>query len=151
MFSVENAWAGSTIFDPVVDNCTTVNCGSVDISGISEKNAFGDSVPFIVQVFGDANECIRLDVVFQSADTKIVLVSPSGKIWSNDDTNGTRPLVVAIGDVKGYYTVQINYYNGNQAINSGQAFTLAYGRYVSTNSANCSSPTVSALRPLNAK
>jgi hypothetical protein len=133
------AWAGPLIFDGL-DNCTALNCNAVFLNGISQKNAFGDSVPFVVQLFADVNECMRLDITSESADVEIVLVSPSGATWRNDDFNGLRPLITARADVKGYYTVQINAFNGNQSINTLQLFTLAYGLYGLNTPNNCPVP-----------
>jgi hypothetical protein len=118
-----------------------VNCGAVVLNGISQRNAVGDSVPFTAQLFADVGECMRLDVIGQNADMEIVLVSPSGRTWRNDDFNGDRPLITAHGDVKGYYTVQINFFNGVPLVNSLQSFTLAYGRYVRGTANNCPSQT----------
>jgi hypothetical protein len=133
------ALSDSLLYD-FLDSCTTVNCNAVNINGISQRNSFGDSIPFTVSLFADVNQCIRLDVTSQSADMEIVLVSPSGSIWRNDDFNGTRPLITARGDVKGYYTVQVNFFNGAQAVNSVQLFSLAYGLYIPGTPVNCPSP-----------
>jgi hypothetical protein len=139
------ARAQSLIWDPTLKNCTQQNCGAVFFNGISQKNAFGDSIPFTVQVFANAGECLRLEVAAESADMKAVVVSPSGTIWRNDDFYGLRPLVTALADVKGYYTVHINYWNGNQPTSTPQLFTLAYGRYVSGTPTNCPSTTTPFL------
>src|SRR3954451_21109817 len=115
--AASQARAADLVFNGGVDSCTTLNCGAVVLNGIAVKNAFGDSVPFTSEVFGDVGNCIRLDVTAQSSDMEIVLVSPSGSVWRNDDrvSGDLRPLITARADVKGYYTVQINYYSGNQA------------------------------------
>jgi hypothetical protein len=44
-------------------------------------------------------------------------------------------------DVDGFYTIQINRFDGGQPINSLQTFTVAYGRYSLNprNQDNCSS------------
>ena len=134
-----NAWAGSRLFDGQ-DTCTTTNCGAVVFSGTPQRSANGDSDPFTIQVFSAGNECMRLDVTEQGGDMEIVLISPSGRVWTNDDTNGSRPLVKAITNVRGWYTLQINQYNGLQPVSSVQYFTLAYGLYNNGNP-NCASPT----------
>jgi len=139
------ARAQSLIWDNVLDSCTQQNCGAIFINGISDKDAYGDSIPFTAQVFADVNECLRLEVTSQSDDMKMVVVSPSGATWRNDDFYGLRPLVTAHADVKGYYTVHINRYNGNQATNTVQLFSLAYGRYVSGTPTNCPSATAPSI------
>lgn len=136
------ALAGPLVFDGF-DTCTTLNCNAVVLNGISQRNAFGDSVPFILEVFADVNQCLRLDVTSQASgtDMEIALLSPSGAYWKDDDTNGSRPLITARADVRGYYTVQINQFNGAQPVNSLQLFTLAYGLYAPGNPGNCPAPT----------
>jgi hypothetical protein len=146
-FAIANAplhtsYAADLIFDPALNACTTLNCNAVILNGISLKSSFGDSISYTSQVFAGAGECIRLDVFSESADMKMVLVSPSGTVWRNDDRSpgsDLRPLITAQADVKGYYTVQINFWNGNQATNTLQFFSLAYGRYVVGTSTNCPS------------
>jgi len=151
--AASQARAADLVFDGGVDSCTTLNCGAVVLNGIAVKNAFGDSVSFTSEVFSDVGNCIRLDVTAQSSDMQIVLVSPSGSVWRNDDrvSGDHRPLITARADVKGYYTVQINYYGGNQTINTGQWFTLAYGRYVPGTAANCPAASSPLLAGLSAK
>jgi hypothetical protein len=107
----------SLIYDAVVDNCDALNCGAVFMNGNSQRNNLGDLVPFTAEVYADANECLRLEVIYQDtkvppqpADTymRIVLVSPIGSVWRSDNSYNTRPVVTARTDVKGHYTVQIN-------------------------------------------
>lgn len=142
VLSATNAWAGSQIYDPQ-DTCTTENCGATLLYGQPLRNNFGQSQPFTLQVYGSRNQCMRLHVIEQFDDMEIVLVSPSGKVWRDDDGGGSnRPLVKAITDVDGWYTLQINRYDGEGA-NSASGFRLAYGIYNSDNP-NCQNPTQSA-------
>jgi hypothetical protein len=134
-----SVWAGSRIYDGQ-DTCTGINCGAVFINGTPQRNSNGDSDPFTIQVHSDGNQCMRLDVTGQNDDMAIVLISPNGRVWANDDFNGTRPLIKAITNVDGFYTVQINRFNGLQPVYNTQGFTLAYGLYNNGNP-NCSSPT----------
>jgi hypothetical protein len=145
------ARAESLIWDGILKNCTQQNCGATFLNGASLMNAYGESIPFTAQVFAQPGECIRLEVTSQSADMKTVLVSPSGKIWRNDDFYGFRPLVTAHADVRGYYTVHINYWNGNPGISTVQLFTLAYGRYVFGTPTNCPSETVPFMNAQTSK
>lgn len=134
--------ARATTIGDYLSTCTSLNCEAIMLNGISNKNAYGDSLPFTTSVFADVNECLRLDVTAETADMRIVLVSPSGARWNVDDRvpGDVRPLITARSDVKGYYTVQINYYTGNQPLDTTQAFTLAYGRYNIGNTGNCPTP-----------
>ncbi len=132
------AFAGSLMYDPFF-NCTGINCSSQYIYGTYHSDAAGDRDPFILQVFTSGGECVRLDVIQQTRDLEIVLISPTGRIWRNDDRSSTnrRPLIKAITDVNGWYTLQVSHFNGADLIAD---FTLRYGRYASDNP-NCSSAT----------
>ncbi|HSE84104.1 MAG TPA: hypothetical protein VLB01_06125, partial [Thermodesulfobacteriota bacterium] len=76
----------------------------------------------------------------------IVLISPSGVVWRNDDRDGAndrRPLIKADPtDGQGWYTLQISHYSGGGVAGYGDDFTLQYGWYNSGNP-NCSNPTPS--------
>jgi hypothetical protein len=65
----------------------------------------------------------------------MVLISPSGVIWRNNDRNAgdPRPLIKAITDINGWYTLQVSHFNGADVISD---FTLRYGRY-DINNPNC--------------
>src|SRR5450631_1009889 len=69
------ARAESLIWDGSLKNCTQQNCGAVFLNGISQKNAFGDSVPFTASLFASAGECLRLEATNQSADMEITVAS----------------------------------------------------------------------------
>jgi hypothetical protein len=100
----------------------------------------GDRDPFILQIYTGGGECVRLDVTNQTHDLEMILISPTGRIWRNDDRaypNDRRPLIKAITDINGWYTLQVSHYTGGNVIAD---FTLRYGRYNSGNP-NCSSVT----------
>jgi hypothetical protein len=61
----------SLIYDARVDNCKVLNCGAVFINGQSQRNNFGDSIPYTTELYADANECLRLEVTHQT--TKVPL------------------------------------------------------------------------------
>jgi len=145
----------SLIYDGEVDNCEALNCGAVSINGQSQRNNFGDAIPFTAEIYADANECVRLEVTHQAAKLppqraamRIVLVSPTGSIWRDEGLNNTRPMITARTDVKGHYTVQINYSGGLQQTNSIQNFGLSYGRYVIGTPVNCPTPVVATFAEL---
>lgn len=145
----------SLIYDRGVDSCNVLNCGAVFISGQSQRNNFGDSIPFTAEIYADANECLRLEVNYlvtkvpaPAADMQIVLVSPTGSIWRNDDSNYTRPIVTARTDVKGHYTVHVNQSKGLPPMNSVQTFGLSYGRYIIGTPVNCPNPVVATFAAL---
>lgn len=143
LFSTE-ARAGSEIYDSTLSNCSTVNCSSIVFDGVTNRNNVNQAIPFTIPVYSSGNECMRLDVTRQTIDLKAVLISPSGKVWINDDGGGnSRPLIKANTDVAGWYTLQLYFYNGAGPLGSN-SFTLAYGLY-NTGNLNCSSPTT----PLN--
>lgn len=133
------AQAGSGIRD-IRNTCTTLNCIATIIRGTYQSNGFGDAEPFILQILSSGAECVRLDMLTQGVDLQIVLISPSGRIWANDDRTppgDTRPLVRAITDVQGWYTLHVSSFDGG-IIDAD--FALSYGRYNPAN-VNCSPPT----------
>lgn len=143
LFSNE-AKAGSEIYDSTQSTCSTTNCSTVQFDGVVNRNNVNQSIPFIIPIYSSGNECVRLDITRQTTDLEAVLVSPSGRVWSNDDRPGSNnPLIKANTDVNGWYTLQLYYYNGEGPLASN-SFTLAYGRYNIGNSTNCSSPTTSS-------
>lgn len=145
----------SLVYDARVDTCDVINCGAVLINGQTARNHAGDSVPYTAEIYADANECLRLEVTHQStkepaqnAGMRIVLVSPTGSIWRNDGLSDTRPVLTARTDVKGHYTVQVNYSGGLQQTNSIQNFFLAYGRYHLGTPVNCPIPAAATFAAL---
>ena len=139
------AIAGSLMFDPL-NTCTSVNCSSQSIHGTYHSDTLGDRDPFILQIYSFGDECVRLDVTDVKdaitggiRDLEMVLISPTGRIWRNDDRNASdsRPLIKAITDINGWYTLQVSHYAGADVIAD---FTLRYGRYDSGNP-NCFSVT----------
>lgn len=87
------------------------------------------AIPFTAQLYSSGGECLRLDVTAQVADLEITLVSPSGAVWRNDNrgvgANPTLPLLKAITDVDGWYTVHVSQTNGG--VGNG-LLPLRYGR-----------------------
>jgi len=130
--------AGSLLYDPP-NTCTTINCSSQILNGTYHSDALGDRDPFILQIYSLGDECVRLDVTAQTSDLEMVLISPTGRIWRNDDRSlsAFRPLIKAITDINGWYTLQVSHSVGADVIAD---FTLRYGRYNSGNP-NCSSVT----------
>jgi hypothetical protein len=130
--------AGSLMYDPL-NTCTSTNCSSQTIHGTYHSDAAGDRDPFILQLYSGGDECVRLDVTAEDYDLEMVLISPTGRIWRNDDRNlsNNRPLIKAITDINGWYTLQVSHFNGADVIAD---FTLRYGRYDPGNP-NCSSVT----------
>jgi len=136
------ALAGSLVFDPF-NTCTSINCSSQSIHGTYHSDALGDRDPFILQIYSFGDECVRLDVTNATdavtglpQDLEMVLISPTGRIWRNDDRSASdfRPLIRAITDINGWYTLQVSHFAGADVIAD---FTLRYGRYNSGNP-NCS-------------
>jgi len=136
------ALAGSLMFDPF-DTCTGINCSSQSIHGTYHSDALSDRDPFILQIYSFGDECVRLDVTSAidtvtglPQDLEMVLISPTGRIWRNDDrsASNSRPLIRAITDINGWYTLQVSHSTGADVIAD---FTLRYGRYNSGNP-NCS-------------
>lgn len=130
--------AGSLVYDPL-NTCTSINCSSQSIHGTYHSDAAGDRDPFILQIYSGGGECVRLDVTEETYNLEMVLISPTGRIWRNDDRNASdsRPLTKAITDINGWYTLQVSHSNGADVVAD---FTLRYGQYDPGNP-NCSSVT----------
>ncbi len=132
------ALAGSLMFD-TLNTCTSTNCSSQSLHGTYHSDAAGDRDPFILQIYSFGDECVRLDVTAEDYDLEMVLISPTGRIWRNDERSPGvhRPLIKAITDINGWYTLQVSHFAGADVIAD---FTLRYGRYDLGNP-NCSSVT----------
>lgn len=130
-------WAGAGVFD-FTDTCTGINCASQSINGTFVFDQFGQALPFTTQVYAEVASCLRLDVTSQQSDLELVLVSPNGTVWRDDDTNGNRPLIKVNGaSARGWFTVQVSSYNG---LGQPAGFVLRYGRY-NVGNPNCTNPT----------
>ncbi len=144
-----SAWAGPNIY-AIPSACNWLNCASTTIRTnvlTSSSIAGGGMDPFIIQVQGGQGACTRLDVLNQNADMEIVVVSPNGTVWRNDDRPGSlRPLVVFPSGLAGWYTVQVSVYNGfTGAPGVHYNADLAYGRYTGGANVNCANPTPAQL------
>lgn len=140
------------LLDFSTDSCTTVNCGSVRVTavtnGFNTNNAAAG--PWVAQTFVSAGQCLRLDTTFQTTDLEMVVVAPNGTFWRVDDRGGSLlPLVVIDpAPVTGWYTVYINHFG---LAGGEHEFDLLYGRYTHLNSGNCASPTAPQVAPQVAK
>lgn len=133
LLATTTAWAGPQ-FEAQLSRCTGTNCAGTTMRGIHQKDE-----PFVIQVFGKAGECLRLDVSSQTEDMAMVLISPSvwdGIISDDRDFDGgdVRPLIT-VDPVPwtGWYTVMVSYYDH---LSIDGRFVLEYGRYP-TGSPNC--------------
>ncbi len=152
------ASAGSVIWT-APNSCTTLNCGATLLHAnitSSLSNPGGSVEPFIIQVHSSPQYCLRLDVVGQTtaaggpADLEMVLVSPDGSVWRNDNRSASdqRPLIVVPRPPsQGWYTVHISLARG-VAVPPGSHFNadLAYSRYTSPTNPKCR-PATNELLP----
>lgn len=128
--SASGAWAGPKLV-PLFGTSFRVN-GLVGDSSNQNRD------PFEVQVFSAGNECLRIAGVTQDADMEATLVSPTGRMWQDDDGNGlNRPLIKAITDVRGWYTFQVSHFSTG-VVNAD--FSVDLLRTTSTSSL-CNPPT----------
>lgn len=129
--STASAWAGPKLV-PLFGTNFRVN-GLVGDSSNQNRD------PFVVQLFSAGNECLRIAGVTQGADLEATLTSPTGRIWQDDDGNGSqRPLIKAITDVRGWYTFQMSHFSTG-VVNAD--FSVDLLRTTST-SASCNPQTV---------
>ena len=77
-----SAWAGSKIF---LSGSTVMT-----VNGTLETNASQNRDPFVAQVFTAGAECLRIAVVSQGQDLEATLISPTGRIWQDDDSGGSN-------------------------------------------------------------
>ena len=113
-----DAWAGSKIFS---------SGSSMTFSGSVETNSNQNRDPWVAQVFATGGgSCLRVAVTSQGADLEATLVSPSGRVWQDDDSNGgLRPRINAQTDVRGWYILTLSHFAGS-AVNAD--FTMQISR-----------------------
>lgn len=122
----QESWAGAKLFDNSADTSATRFNGTV------ETNATNNRDPFVAQIFTSGTECLRIAVVSQGTDLEATLVSPSGRVWQDDDSGGSlRPLIKAITNVRGWYPLVLSNFAGN-SVNAD--FTIDITRLPSTSS-----------------
>lgn len=137
------AWAGA-LYEAPLSSCGTTNCSGMTIRGIHQSNE-----PFVIQVYAQEGECLRLDVNTQTEDMVLAWITTyiwDSEIWDDRDFNGGdfRPLFVRDPVPRtGWYTVLVSYFDPDDRVGR---FTLEYGRYPSGN-ANCQVP-VTATRSM---
>jgi hypothetical protein len=130
-------WA-TPIFDPVISTCATPNCDAVRIDGTVENR------PWIIEIYANAQQCLRAHVTAEGADLEAVLIAPNGTVYRNDDSGlspcANCPLIkVNPTPNTSWYTLNINHFAGT-AVTAN--FTLMYARY-NLGNANCANPTPS--------
>ena len=108
------------------------------VNGLVGDSSNGNRDPFVVQLFSSGNECLRIAGVSQDADLEATLISPTGRTWQDDDGNGlNRPLIKAITDVRGWYTLEMSHFSTG-VVNAD--FSVDLLRVASTNGL-CNPPT----------
>jgi hypothetical protein len=136
-----SAWAGEHVF---------ANFGqTITLNGTVESDNSANADPFTLQVFSAGNECLRIAVTSQGTDLEATLVGPSGRVWQDDDGNGSlRPLIKAITVTRGWHSLSLSNFAGT-AVHAD--FTMQIARLASTDS-SCNPPTgVRVLAPLASK
>jgi hypothetical protein len=109
-----------------------IDSAATRFNGTVETNATNNRDPFVAQIFTSGAECLRIAVVSQGTDLEATLVSPSGRVWQDDDGNGSlRPLLKALTDVRGWYPLVLSNFAGT-SVNAD--FTLDITRLPSTSS-----------------
>ena len=136
-----SARAGSQL-DSRISTCTTTNCAGESIRATHQA-----AEPFVTQIFARAGECLRLDVIQQTADLALLVAAPiPPAIARNSDRDGatdTRPLLM-LDELQwtGWYTIIVGFEDiGNTVVR----FRLDYGRYPGGN-ANCVAPAAASVQ-----
>lgn len=131
----QKSWAGAKIFD------FSGNTTATRFNGTVETNATNNRDPFVAQIFTSGSECLRIAVVSQGTDLEATLVSPSGRVWQDDDSNGSlRPRISAITDVRGWYPLVLYHWAGS-SVNAD--FTLDITRLSSGSCFPATPPSIS--------
>ncbi len=139
------ASAGSLISD-AKNTCTTALCGAQTISGtvgaVVKPGTTLDLVtaPFVIEVYAQPNDCLRLEVTVMEDDLAMTLVAPSiFGVWQDDDSGGLNKPRIEVNGLPsaGWYTLTVSIWDGFPI---DADFTLKYGRY-NLDNPNCSSPT----------
>ena len=132
----QQSWAGAKLFDRSGDTAATRFNGTVETTVNNNRD------PFVAQIFTSGAECLRIAVVSQGTDLEATLVSPTGRVWQDDDGGGSlRPLIKAVTDVRGWYPLMLSHFAGN-SVNAD--FTIDITRLPST-SALCAPATAPRL------
>lgn len=140
LLSATLANAGALLWTPA-SSCTTNNCGAMAFYGtvVNATDSLGENVPFVMQVWGAPGQCLKLWTDWQEADLELVVVSPSGAVWRNDDAVipgcSNCSLLKIATTTRGLYTVHVNHWSG---VAGTYDFRLWMARYTSTSNPNCS-------------
>lgn len=123
-------------------------CGSDQVVAQYREDNSGRAIPFEVEILSSGGgRCLRIEVVGQptATDLEAVLIAPDGTVWRNDDAGAAStascnlcPLIKAVTQVAGWYTLQISPFNGSAG--APGRFFLAYGLY-SPGDVSCSGAT----------
>lgn len=157
---VPGAYAQATeIIDTSVSSSSVINHSTIQLQGMvglsevgSEAAILDDIVetPWIVHVFANDLECLRLDLIKPSGfaefeddfQFQLVVISSYGVVYRSTGRSfaDARPLVKVYPTVVGWYTVYVAHLVPLFGRAANRRFTLLYGRY-SGDSANCANPT----------
>lgn len=152
LFASVPGYSATLLWDPTVDTCTGLNCGSILVGGSVLNHSNVSPARWDVAIYAGAGECLRLEqtaVFGTGVDDEIVVVAPNGTVYRNDDFYGLRPRVaIASTPVRGWYYVSIARYTGAPA--PEHDFYFRFGRYTSSANANCASPTTGQIEPASA-
>jgi hypothetical protein len=135
--NVQTVRAEPSVFPAFARTCTGTNCGSQPVRGvISGFGALGN--PWNGQFILSSSSCARFDVVSQTSDLEMTVVSPDGRMFTNDDFGDLTPRVVIASPSSGVHTVVLNSFTGG-GIDAD--FHMKMAQYNFGNP-NCASPTV---------
>ena len=124
------AWAGPKLY--------SVGTTVMTINGTIATNQFQNRDPFSIELFSDANQCLRIAVTAQGTDLEATLTAPGGRTWQDDDSNGSnRPLIKAITNVRGWHVLTISHWSG-ASVDADFTFTV---QRMSPSASGCASPT----------
>jgi hypothetical protein len=146
--NVQTVRAEPSVFPTFVRTCTGINCGSQPVRGvISGYILANEGNPWNGQFILTSGRCARFDVASQTADLEMTVVSPDGRMFTNDDFGDLTPRVVIASPSSGVHTVVLNHFLGD-SVNAD--FLMRVTQYNFGNP-NCASPTLAPATSSAAK
>jgi hypothetical protein len=149
LFGLLASGSSAAELSTVRQTCTTANCGATVLYGRLNKSdrccGFDNlTLPWIVQVYAAAGECLRLHVTQKTGNVELVAIAPgSHRAWRNGAAAGPLLKIRTAQGEAGWFLVQVNDAAGDPRDSN---FTLRYARYAATNP-NCNAPSAPLPAP----
>ena len=123
-------------------SCTAADCGATVLFGRLNKSdrccGFANlSMPWVVQLYANKSECLRLHITQKSGNVELVAIAPgTQRAWRNGASAGPLLKIRSNANEEGWFLVEVNQSAG---LAGNSEFTLKYSRYAAGNP-NCATP-----------